>query len=85
MKQNVIQGLLPLLGCGNENREILLGLLLTDVLPQMFGPEGTLLYVLLEKGLCHNGLFIYIVSKVDAQNAASSSPLVTEKELPEQR
>ena len=64
---------LPLPGGLDEDGQVFLGLLLTDVIPEAFGPQGALLGVLLEEGFRHNRLFVNIASKVDAQGGGAVS------------
>ena len=71
VEQDVVQGLLPLPGGLDEDRQVLLRLLLADVLRQGLGAQGAFLGVLRQEGLGHNGLLVNIISKVDAQNVTS--------------
>ena len=75
VEQHVVQGLSPLLGGLDEHGQVVLRLLLADILPQGLGPEGPLLGVLLQERLGHDGLFIDVVSKVDAHGFTSSCAL----------
>ena len=74
VEQHVIQGLPPHPGGLDEYLQIALGLLLADVLPQGFGPQGALVLILPGQGRGDQGLLCLKagVGKINAQVLTSS-------------
>ena len=71
VEQHVIQRFRAAAGGFNEDRQVLLGLLLPDVLRQCVGTQGCLAGVLSEERLGDNRLLVDVCAEVDAHAVPS--------------
>ena len=72
VEQDVVQGLVPPLGRLNEDRELLPGPFLANVLREGFGAEGGFLGILRQEGLGYDGILIDVISEINAHGLPSS-------------
>ena len=72
VEQDVVQGLVPPLGRLNEDRELLPGPFLANVLREGFGAEGGFLGILRQEGLGYDGILIDVIPEINAHGLPSS-------------